>query len=64
MTCVFVLEKREIRQFRVVVVRSRQRNLQKSNALQSCCFAKFNLICLFCRSRCRRRRHRCLSSLL
>ena len=39
MTCVFVLEKREIRQFRVVVVRSRQRNLQKSNALQSCCFA-------------------------
>ena len=55
--------KREIRQFHVVVVQWRQRNVQKSGMhVQSCCFAKLNLL-LFCRSCCRRRRH-CLSSLL
>ena len=55
--------KREIRQFHVVVVQRRQRNVQKSVMhVQSCCFANLNLL-LFCRSRCRRPR-RCLSSLL
>ena len=55
--------KREIRQFHVVVVQRRQRNVQKSVMhVQSCCFANLNLL-LFCRSRCRRRR-RCLSSLM
>ena len=55
--------KREIRQFHVVVVQRRQRNVQKSVMhVQSCCFACLNLI-LFCRSRCRRRR-RCVNSLL
>ena len=50
--------KREIRQFHVVVVQRRQRNVQKSVMhVQSCCFA-----CLFCRSRCRR--GRCVNSLL
>ena len=55
--------KREIRQFHVVVVQRRQRNVQKSVMhVQSCCFACLNLL-LFCRSRCRRRR-RCVNSLL
>ena len=55
--------KREIRQFHVVVVQWRQRNVQKSVMhVQSCFFANLNLL-LFCRSRCRRRRL-CLSSLL
>ena len=50
--------KREIRQFHVVVVQRRQRNVQKSVMhVQSCCFACLNLL-LFCRSRCRRRRRR------
>ena len=54
--------KREIRQFHVVVVQRRQRNVQKSVMhVQSCCFACLNLL-LFCRSRCRRRR-RCINSL-
>ena len=53
--------KREIRQFHVVVVQRRQRNVQKSVMhLQSCCFAYLNLF-FFCRSRCRRR---CVNSLL
>ena len=47
--------KREIRQFHVVVVQRRQRNVQKSVMhVQSCCFACLNLF-LFCRSRCCRR---------
>ena len=55
--------KREIRQFHVVVVQRRQRNVQKSVMhVQSCCFACVNLL-LFCRSRCRRRR-RCINSLV
>ena len=60
--------KREIRQFHVVVVQRRQRNVQKSVMhVQSCCFANLNLL-LFRRSHCRRRRRRrrrrrCLSSL-
>ena len=54
--------KREIKHFYVVVVKQRQRNVQKSVMhVQSCCFA--NLILLRpCRSRCRRRRC-CLSAL-
>ena len=56
--------KREIRQFHVVVVQRRQRNVQKSVMhVQSCCFACLNLL-LLCRSRCRRRRRRCVNSLL
>ena len=48
--------KREIRQFHVVVVQRRQRNVQKSVMhVQSCWFACLNLL-LFCRTRCRRRR--------
>ena len=56
--------KRELRQFHVVVVQRRQRNVQKSVMhVQSCCFACLNLQ-LFCRSRCRRRRRRrCVNSL-
>ena len=55
--------KREIRNFHVVVVQWRQRNVQKSVMhVQSCCFASLNLL-LFCRSLCCRRR-RCLRSLL
>ena len=47
--------KREISQFHVVVVRWRQRNVQKSVMhVQSCCFADLNLL-LFFRSRWRRR---------
>ena len=47
--------KREIRQFHVVVVQRRKRNVQRSVMhVQSCCFACLNLL-LFCRSRCRRR---------
>ena len=47
-----VLDKREIRQFHVVVLQRRQRNVQKSVMhVQSCCFACLNLL-LFCRSRC------------
>ena len=54
--------KREIRQFHVVVVQRRQRNVQKSVMhVQSCCFANLNLL-PFRRSHCRRRR-RYLSSL-
>ena len=49
--------KREIRQFHVIVVQRRQRNVQKSVAqLQSWCFACLNLL-LFCHSRYRRRCH-------
>ena len=48
--------KREIRQFHVVVVQRRQRNVQKSVMhVQSCCFACLNLL-LFCCIRCYRRR--------
>ena len=55
--------KREIRHFYVVVVQRRQRNVQKSVMhVQSCCFANRNLL-RYCRSL-RRRRRRCLSSLL
>ena len=56
--------KREIRHFYVVVVKQRQRNVQKSVMhVQSCCFA--NLILLLpCRSHCRRRRRRCCLSAL
>ena len=54
--------KREIRQFHVVVVQRRKRNVQRSVMhVQSCCFACLNLL-LFCRSRCRRR-HRSVNSL-
>ena len=50
------------RQFHVVVVQRRQRNVQKSVMhVQSCCFANLNLL-PFRRSHCRRRR-RYLSSL-
>ena len=49
-------EKRGIRQFHVVVVHWRQRNVQKSMMqVQSCCLAHLNQL-LFCRSRWRRRR--------
>ena len=55
------LTKREIRHFHVVVVQSRQRNVQKSVMhVQSRCFANLNLL-LICCSSCRRRR-RCFSS--
>ena len=55
--------KREIRQFHVVVVQRRQGNVQKSVMhVQSCCFARLNLL-FFCSSCCRRRR-RCISSLI
>ena len=55
--------KREIRQFHVVVVQRRQRNVQKSVMhVQSCCFACLNLL-LLCRSRCRRGNCRCVNSL-
>ena len=49
----------------VVVVQRRQRNVQKRVVLvQACCFANLNLL-LFWRSRChRRRRHRCLRTLI
>ena len=55
--------KREIRQFHVVVVQRRQRNVQKKRfaRAESFCFACLNVL-LFCRSRCRRRR--CVNSLL
>ena len=55
--------KREIRQFHVVVVQRRQRNVQKNVMhVQNCCFACLNLL-LFCRSRSPRRRRRCVNSL-
>ena len=55
--------KREIKQFHVVVVQWRQRNVQKSVMhVQSCCFSCLNLLIL-CRSRCCRRR-RCVNALL
>ena len=55
--------KREIRQFHVVVVQRRQRNVQKSVMhVQTCCFACLNLS-LFCLSCCCRR-PRCVNSLL
>ena len=62
--CIFVpfLDKREIRQFHVVVVQRRQRNVQKGvMRVESCCFSCLNLL-LFCRSRCRRC-CRCVNSL-
>ena len=47
--------KREIRNFHVVVVQWRKRNVQKSvTHIQSCCFA-YSTYCFFWRSRCRRR---------
>ena len=56
--------KREIRQFHVVVVQRRQKNVQKKVMhVPSCCFADLNLSVIFCRSRCRRRR-RCVNSLI
>ena len=55
--------KREIRQFHVVVVQRRERNVQKSLMhVQSWCFA--NLSLFFFRSCCRHRRRLCISSLL
>ena len=52
--------KREIRQFHVVVVQWRQRNVQKSVLhVQSCCFPCLNLLIF---SRCCRRR-RCVNAL-
>ena len=54
------------RKFQVIVVQGRQRNVQQKSAVmpvQSCCFANLNLL-LFCPSRCPRRRHGCLSSLI
>ena len=64
-SCRFVLPsstKREIRHFHVVVVKRRQRNVQKSVMhVQSCYFANLNLLVYSGRSRCRRL---CLSSLL
>ena len=62
--CIFVpfLDKHEIRQFHVVVVERRQRNVQKGvMRVESCCFSCLNLL-LFCRSRCLRR-CRCVNSL-
>ena len=49
-TRVHVLTKREIRKFHVVVVRQRQRNVQKSVIHVQSCFANLNLW-LFCRRR-------------
>ena len=47
-SCCLVLPsstKREIRQFHVVVMQRRQRNVQKSVMhVQSCCFANLNLL--------------------
>ena len=55
--------KRENRQFHVVIVQWRQRNVQESVMhVQSCCFANINRS-LFWRS-CWRRRRRCFSSLI
>ena len=55
--------KHEIRQFHIIVVPRRQRNVQKSMMyVQSCCFANPNLL-LFHHSHCHHR-HCCLSSLL
>ena len=55
-------KKGEITHFHVVVVRWRQRNIQKSLMhVKCCCFANLDLL-LLCRSRSRRRR-RCLSFL-
>ena len=57
------LTRREIKDFHVVVVERRQRNLQKRVMhVQSCCFANLNRL-LFCRYRCLRCR-RCVSSLM
>ena len=45
--CIFVpfLDKREIRQFHLVVVQRRQRNVQKSvMRVESCCFSCLNLL--------------------
>ena len=61
LSCVPVLDKREIRHFHVLAVKRRVRNVQKS-VMQSCCFNKRNLL-LFWRSRCPHRL-RCLSSLI
>ena len=59
--CCFLLPsstKREIRQFRVVVVQRRQRNVQKNVMhVQSCCFACLNLLLFFRSLYCRRRRY-------
>ena len=55
--------KREIRQFHVVVVQRRARNVQKSvKKVQSCYFANQNLLLFLCSLPSRRRR-RSLSSL-
>ena len=55
--------KRENRQFLVVVVQRRQRNVQKRVMhVQSCCFANLTLL-LFFRPQCRRR-SRCLNCLI
>ena len=62
--CSHASTKREIRHFHVVIVQRRLRNVQKCVMhVQSCCFANINLL-VFCRSRCRRCRRRCLSSLM
>ena len=58
--CCFVLPsstKREIRRFHIVVVQRRQRNVIQKSVMhvQSCYFAKLNLL-VYCRSPCRRRR--------
>ena len=48
LSSVYVLHKREIKQFHVVVVQRRQRNGQKSVMhVQSCCFAYLNYFFLF-----------------
>ena len=53
----------KFRHFHVMVVQSRQRNVQKSVMyVQSCCYANLTLL-LFCRSLCRLGR-RCLNSLI
>ena len=62
--CCFVLPsstKREIRLFHIVVVQRRQTekyHTKKRDHVQSCYFAKLNLL-VYCRSPCRRRRRWC-----
>ena len=56
--------KREIRQFHVVVVQRRPGNVQKSVMyVQSCCFARLNLLFFFFCISCCRRRRRCIREL-
>ena len=51
--------KREIRQFHVVVVKQRQKNVQKSVMhVQNCCFPLSKAVAFLLFSRCRRRRRR------